>query len=72
MSKKVVLHIHPSGGFQRMPHLVYCEGNVSEFECLAKKLSIDNIRSNIIALGCSKRNIKALYFSKPILAFEET
>ncbi|KAJ8421639.1 hypothetical protein Cgig2_000616 [Carnegiea gigantea] len=72
MSKKIVLHVYHGGGFQRMPHLVYCEGNISGFECDAKKLSIDSIRDNIVALGYSKRNIKALYLRKPNFSFDES
>jgi len=55
-----------------MPHLVYCEGDISEFECGAKKLSVDNIRDNIVALDYLKRNIKAIYLSKTNLGFEES
>lgn len=72
ISKKVVLHVYHGGGFQRLHRLVYCEGDISEFECDAKKLSVDNIRDNIVALGYSKRNIKAIYLSKPNLGFDES
>ena len=63
MSKKVVLHVYHGDGFERMPYLVYCEGNISEYKCDAKMLSVDN---NIIALGCSWRNIKAIYLASLI------
>ena len=72
MSKKVVLHVSHGGGFQWMPHLVYCEGDINEFECDAKKVSVENIRDNIVALSHSERMIKQIYFSKPNLAFEES
>ncbi|KAJ8420699.1 hypothetical protein Cgig2_011133 [Carnegiea gigantea] len=72
MSKKVVLHVYRGGGFPRMPHLLNSEGDISEFECDAEKLSVDNIRDNIVPLGYSKRNIKAIYLSKPNLGFEES
>ncbi|KAJ8421623.1 hypothetical protein Cgig2_027017 [Carnegiea gigantea] len=72
MSKKVVLHVYHGGGFPRMPHLLSSEGDISEFECDAEKLSVDNIRDNIVPLGYSKRNIKAIYLSKPNLGFEES
>ncbi|KAJ8430034.1 hypothetical protein Cgig2_010963 [Carnegiea gigantea] len=72
MSKKVLSHVYHSGGFERMPHLVYYEGDISEFESDVKKLSVDNIRDNIVALGYLKRNIKAIYLSNPNLGFEES
>ncbi|KAJ8434391.1 hypothetical protein Cgig2_014238 [Carnegiea gigantea] len=72
MSKKVVLHVSHGGGFQRLPYLVYCEGDISEFECDAKKRRVDNTRDNIVAMGYSKRNFKAIYLSKPNLGFEES
>ncbi|KAJ8436694.1 hypothetical protein Cgig2_025524 [Carnegiea gigantea] len=70
MSKKVVLHVYPSGVLKGCP--IWCivrEISVSLSD--AKKLSVDNIR-NIVALGYSKRNIKAIYLSKPSLGFEES
>ncbi|KAJ8437074.1 hypothetical protein Cgig2_002041 [Carnegiea gigantea] len=72
ISKKVVLHVYHGGGFQRMPYLVYCDGNISEFESDCKKLSVEDIRDNILALGYSDRMIKGIYFSKSNLAFEES
>ena len=53
MSKKVVLHVYHGGGFQRMLHLVYYEENIHEFERDGTKLSVDNIRDNIVALSYS-------------------
>ena len=51
---------------------MYSQGNISEFECDAKKQSVDNFRDNIVTLAYSKRNIKVVSFSKPNLAFVES
>ena len=50
---RVLLRVCSNGDFQRMPHLLYCEENISEFECDCKKLIVNNIRDKILVLGYS-------------------
>ena len=50
------MHVYHGGGSQRVPYLVYYEGEINEFEREPKKLSVDNILEIILLHGLFREN----------------
>ena len=66
------LRIFHGGSFERVPHLLYIESEVSMVYLDPDYLSVEDLKENVVKLGYSEDRIKEIYLSRPNVPFEES